>query len=206
VLLCLKREFLDLPQQYRDPVIEHSTVKMHNRFLIWAQEKTAKLHSRKLRSGKCHDGPKELLPPWASHSSTDLGRPSESTAPFFQRLPPEIRQNILIAAFGDRTMHMSLQYDHSRQLVFNQSSGGFLWERYVPPGTKYPPQILRPDPKAPKAWNWRGCPCWQSPYRKSHPYNDQCLPGVARCWKPGTAVLDICLIGAMGWILSCRQA
>lgn len=186
---------------------------MHNKFLSWVQEKAARLRNRKSKARQCQDGPKELLSPWASRSlaltpitsSTDLG-PSASTATsnsaFFQRLPPEIRRKILIITFGDRAMHMSLQYDHASQLVFNPTSGGFAWERYVPPGTKYPPQTLRPDPKAPKAWNWRGCPCWYS----DQPYHyDGCVPGVARCWKRGTAVLDVCLLGAMGWLLSCRQ-
>jgi hypothetical protein len=99
-------------------------------------------------------------------------------------------------------MHMSLEFNYQRQLVFNPGSGG-SWERYMPPAAKYPPQKLRPDTQEPKAWQWRGCPCWHvgTPLH----YN-QCLPGVARCWKRGRDVPDICVIGSMGWLLTCRLA
>jgi hypothetical protein len=201
------------PASTNPPAHRLNTVNMHNGFLSWAQEKTAKLRSRKLRSGQCPDGPKELLSPWASRSlalsptpsSANLGASSTATSDstLFQHLPPEIRRKILIAAFGDRTMHMSLQYDHSRPLVSNPSSGASPWERYLRPGTKYPPQMLRSDPKAPKAWNWRGCPCLHFNQQQTY---DECLRAVAECWKPGTDVPDVWLIGAIGWLLSCRQA
>lgn len=188
---------------------------MRNKIFSWAQEKTAKLRGRKVGAKQSQDGPKELWSPWASRtialtpttSSTDLGPPvltAISASAFFLNLPAEIRRKILIAAFGDRTMHMSLEYNHPRQLVFTPS-GGAAWSRYMPPGAKYPPQMLRPDENEPQAWNWRGCPCWQLG-QPNHPHNDQCLPGIAKCFKRGTAVLDVCLIGAMGWLLSCRQA
>lgn len=100
---------------------------MRNKILSWAQEKTAKLRGRKAGAKQCQDGPKELWSPWASRtialtpttSSTDLGPPvltAMSASAFFLNLPAEIRRKILIAAFGDRTMHMSLEYNHPRQL------------------------------------------------------------------------------------------
>jgi hypothetical protein len=189
--------------------------KMYSKLLNWVRDKRAKLRSREANARQARDGPKPLLSPWTSRSialtptpsCTDLG-PSASVAAsdsaFFQHLPLEIRRKILIAAFGDRTMHMSLEFNHPRQLAFNPRSGG-SWERYMPPLAKYPPQMLQPDTQEPKAWQWRGCPCYHGG-TASYPHLDECLPGVARCWKRGTAVPDICVIGSMGWLLTCRQA
>lgn len=77
----------------------------------------------------------------------------------------------------------------------------------MPPTALLPPEKLQLDKKAPVAWQWRGCPCWRvGRIRRRRYYNDDCLPGVARCWEKASDVPDMCLIGAMGWLLTCRQA
>lgn len=180
---------------------------MHSEFLNWFQGKRA---SGKRRQAQ--DRPKPLVPPFASRSrpltptpscTASIAFASAATADsaFFQHLPPEIRREILVAAFGGRTMHMSLEFNHPRQLV-PSSDYRKPPERYMPSTAQRPPQRLELDEQAPMAWEWCGCPCWSI----GHPHNDQCLPGVARCWKHTTAVPDICLIGAMGWVQTCRQA
>lgn len=189
---------------------------MHNKLLTWVQDKRAKLRSRGTKARQAHDGQKPFLSPWTSQrialtptpSRTDLSSSaSVATADcaFFQRFPLEIRRKILIAAFGDRIMHMSLEFNHTRHLVPKDSLKAPYWVRYMPPTAKYPPHSLKPDTQTPKVWQWRGCPCW---YRGNprHVHTDDCLPGVARCWKHIKDVPDIYLIGSMGWLLTCRQA
>ena len=42
---------------------------------------------------------------------------ANSASPFFQLLPPEIRRDILISAFGDRTLHLDLRLVHPPRVV-----------------------------------------------------------------------------------------
>ena len=192
---------------------QNNMAKMHRKLFNWFQDKRAKLGGKKGKAKQAQEGPKPLVLPWTCRSSplsptpscTDLiASASAATADsaFFRRLPSEIRREILVMAFGNRTMHMSLEFNHPRQLSDLEMS---RWGRYVPPTVHYPPQRLEPDKQAPMAWQWRGCLCWRTGH-PNHPHNDLCLPGVARCWEHASDVPDMCLIGAMGWLLTCRLA
>jgi hypothetical protein len=186
---------------------------MPNKFLNWVQDKTANLCSKRAKARQAQDEPKPFLPPWTIRSGALTPTPScpdlrastlaaTADCAFFQHLSPEIRRKVLVTAFGNRIMHMSLEFNHPSQLV---ELGTSRWERYIPPTAQHPPHRLHPDEQAPKAWQWRGCPCWHMGLPR-YPHNDQCLPGVARCWKDASTVLDCCLTGSMGWLLTCRQA
>ena len=186
---------------------------MHSKLLTWFQDKRAKLRSKTGKARQAHNGPKPLVPPYTTRSRplsptpsfTDLiASASAATADsaFFQHLPSEIRREILIMAFGDQTMHMSLEFNHPNQI---SDLGTSRCGNCMPPTAPNLPQRLEPNKQAPMAWQWCGCLCWRAGW-PSHPHDDLCLPGVAKCWKHTSDVPDICLIGAMGWLLTCRRA
>ncbi|KAF4334531.1 hypothetical protein FBEOM_11638 [Fusarium beomiforme] len=133
---------------------------------------------------------------------------SQHTAPLFQKLPPEIRREILIAAFGDRTVHMDLTYDHPSMPGNRKghTSSQVWW--------------LGVDKTRPKSWYWRGCTCHRVPppwqytlsqkrYSISAVAGDGCCVGLAQncwVWTENGKHRHLCWIGAMGWLLACRQA
>ncbi|PTB39381.1 uncharacterized protein TrAFT101_007825 [Trichoderma asperellum] len=143
---------------------------------------------------------------------------------FFTKLPLEIRRKILIEAFGGRTVHMDLVYDHP---LLPPEEGAFIledgtWRR--PPhgnmnlrfqGGSCDVQNLRLDDSRPKEWAWRSSVCHRNipgcpPTLRNQPAEDYCRFGqtewqrVCLTW-PGEFPTK-CLIGAMGWLRSCRQA
>lgn len=135
---------------------------------------------------------------------------------FFQRFPFEIRRLILIYAFGDKTVHMDLCFEHPPEpwkpkyqklhpthcdinVIYSKFSGD--------------PWVRRLDESKPKQWRWWGSVC----HRKrpsafggkfgNYPDEDACRDGRGtwcEFWpgeKPGK-----CFIGVMGWLLTSRQA
>jgi hypothetical protein len=107
------------------------------------------------------------------------------TSPWF-KVPPNIRRDILRLAFGDRRLHMSL----------------FL-ERQYPLDDIHESK----DIQATMEWQWFGCICHQlvvpdqlpapmtSGANHLGPWADTC--------KSGDPLRGY--MGAMGWLLSCRQ-
>lgn len=93
--------------------------------------------------------PRRILTP--SPSKDDLSLPHQ-TAPIFTRLPPEIRHEILLQAFGGRTVHIDLVYQHppdpSRE---RDNSSGHYGKRFESDSSKR------------KRWQWRGCVCHRNP-------------------------------------------
>ncbi|KAM3496988.1 hypothetical protein MY10362_009642 [Beauveria mimosiformis] len=178
--------------------------------------------------GFVHDGPPTLpkkrryaLTP--TSSATDLSLPPQQHAtansPLFQKLPAEIRIQILTAAFGQRTLHMDLLLSHppcrSRPNAHDRAvlghAGLFIEPSRAGDGKFYP--VL--DTTARQAWLWYGSVCHRNPPgmdlngHKVQPCQDQCRSGVTpdnACgiW-PGVGP-EKCQIGAMGWLQSCRQA
>ncbi|AEO57202.1 hypothetical protein MYCTH_2303064 [Thermothelomyces thermophilus ATCC 42464] len=118
----------------------------------------------------------------------------------FQRLPLEVRQQILTQAFGKRTLHVHLAYDHP--LARKPNSGEnkrrmFLSKRA---DEKRPENRRRhcglgsnlvPDASRPKQWQWFSCVCHRRvvearecrpepqrpPQGRIEPCNDGCLNG-----------------------------
>lgn len=139
-------------------------------------------------------------------------------SPFFEKLPRELRQSILIRAFGDGLVHMDLSFVHP---TAPQEPGCPLYshgginaddvETYFPPRVNW-------DTTTPKSWQW-----WSSVCHRPLPHHDRSAidrrrgvrePGDDYCrygaphycpnW-PGIYPLK-CKIGVMGWLLTCRQA
>lgn len=168
--------------------------------------------------------PRPLTP---SPSDEDLCQSvanATANSAFFQRLPPEIRRQILIEAFGGHAVHMDLRFDHpelpldpeAAHKISSHCRHNIDWEnRY-----RGPPPAWNLDHSVPKRWIWQSSVCherdFQGWYGKrrlagtfSHPAEDRCRFGdisydLCRLW-PGEES-SRCFIGAMGWLLSCRAA
>uniref|UniRef100_A0A8H7TRB8 DUF7730 domain-containing protein n=1 Tax=Bionectria ochroleuca TaxID=29856 RepID=A0A8H7TRB8_BIOOC len=140
-------------------------------------------------------------------------------------LPPEIRQLIQVYAFGNRTLHLSLEFRHQIQLrhrggVHSSHADLSWWPDDIAPE--------KLDPKHLRDWRWFSTVCHRAPPperlgaeplsfgrivcgkdKKGEPNLDDCLYGLGRrghCdeW-PGEYPAK-CMIGATGWLLSCKQA
>lgn len=136
----------------------------------------------------------QILTPTASQ--TDLVSDAKSKGSFFERLPREIRDQVYVLAFSDRTVHIDLRYqypvspDATRALTHAQVSTDPQWNIQARP-----------------QWTWWSSVCHRHPM--GEPWADQCRTGSSRkmCdafysgeW-PGK-----CFLGALGWMLSCKQA
>ncbi|KXX79364.1 hypothetical protein MMYC01_204702 [Madurella mycetomatis] len=127
----------------------------------------------------------------------------------------ELRRQILIAAFGGRTLHLDLRLAHPRRpdpvadvtghRKFEHGLGSAPLSRYYDP-----------DTTAPKTWR---CPArlkiGASPARRVkgdiYPNRDNCLAGepvFCQLWPPENVVgtPGKRSVGALGWLRACRQA
>jgi hypothetical protein len=144
----------------------------------------------------------------------------------FQRLPLEIRRHILAFAFGDRTLHIDLTFDHP---LTRKSSARKKQKRATalpaisPAHCGFGVELVR-DPSQPKQWQWFSCVCHRRPVRqypgtsKIEPHEDGCIAGPRVGSEPGmrgwAGLLCLCefdpslecFIGVMGWLRACRQA
>ncbi|KAK3370633.1 hypothetical protein B0H63DRAFT_487336 [Podospora didyma] len=157
----------------------------------------------------------------------------------FALLPPELRREVLLAAFGERTLHIDLRLMHPRLPDrgdgIDEHGGGL-----APKGWNY-----NPDRTTPKAWRWWSCEChsqfppgskWErravaltgEALKKRWPYHfpsdDTCSrgdPPFCQLWSASSPSPELISppaslgkakkrcesgVGAMGWLLSCRQA
>ncbi|KAH8899031.1 hypothetical protein GQ53DRAFT_363223 [Thozetella sp. PMI_491] len=189
---------------------------MARKLLNWFHEKRAKLNGKGNAQSPADSAPPPIVPAWTqrsrpltpSSSDPDLvAATAAATAgsAFFQRLPPEIRRKVLVVAFGGRALHMSLEFGHPRQLIRTFDGNQWQTTRYMNPGEKWSPQELHPDPGESQAWQWRGCRCMNQ-LQMTGVYHQGCIPGMARCWQHEADVPWYHQIGAMGWLLACRQA
>lgn len=150
-------------------------------------------------------------------------RPERGTAhsPLFQKLPAEIRIQILTAAFGERTLHMDVLPGYppwrrrpvARDRAVPGHAGLFVEPGRAGDGKLFP--VL--DTTARQGWHWHGSICHRNPPgidadnsgHSVQPCQDQCRLGITpddacKLW-PGTGP-DKCRVGALGWLQSCRQA
>lgn len=189
----------------------------------WLKQKVSK-RRKKLQSPP-HEGRFEGLTRRGTHRraikpSTSIDNlTSTPGAKFYTKLPAELRFQILTLAFGNRTVHMDLSFVHpvaarlSTEPPIRGHAGIHIDTRSsCPPTVKW-------DRSVPKSWKWWGCVCHRqrTSHLKTHtdrlrqidpgPAGDYCcFGGSHHCadW-PGEFPLK-CKIGAMGWLLSCRQA
>ncbi|CAH0048171.1 unnamed protein product [Clonostachys solani] len=135
-------------------------------------------------------------------------------------LPAEIRNQIMVEAFGQRTLHMSLELQHPFALTTHKSSQ----RRHTHAGIRYLRPALNSHLRTdlPKKWTWFGCVCHQFaepdegelPGRlrclgvtaESDPGTDYCMEGLGYCNTWPVASPTKCQVGIMGWLLACRQS
>lgn len=187
----------------------------------WAAKKLGKGHRK--RSGP----PEEtfegipLLP--ATRPSTLTPSPSkECLVPaqeclFFRRLPAELRREILVQAFGDRRVHMDLSFVHPVDMASDRRTG--TWRDVPHAGLPAYLGTVNWDTSVPKSWQWWSSVCHRGPPKHLQTFADRhrqvdAGPAMDLCrfggphscpdW-PGEYPLK-CKIGAMGWLLACRQA
>lgn len=138
---------------------------------------------------------------------------------FYQILPYEIRRRIIVEAFGERTLHLDLRLEHP--LKKDDKLVNSLRKRHANMQLFNP--LLR-DTTQRRRWTWWSCICHRS--RRSggsfdfthptimspgdEPARDHCrdclgLPMSMCEYRTGDPP-DKCFVGAMGWLLTCRQA
>lgn len=157
--------------------------------------------------------PRVLTP---SHSRETLilsAAAATANSAFFQKLPFEIRRQILKEAFGNYVVHMDLNYDfpvvplHIRQRHPIHKHANTNGRDTLPPQSKFGLPIN-------KKWQWwssichRDSPSWLEPRMSTRPCNDECRDASYNlaCDKwPGNTP-GKCFIGVIGWLLSCRQS
>lgn len=187
---------------------------MQPKVAAWFQAKLDKLKKKKTTRPQQFPGfsnPRpHVLTPSPSQECLDV---ASTSSPFFLKLPHEIRRNIIVYAFGGRAVHMALSLDHP--FVAGTEPG----QQRPSPHCGIESAALGPlerDYNLPKTWNWRSSVCHRNmpdstckdPVRGwMGPWADQCHAGSpVYCHRwPGDSP-ENCKIGAMGWLLSCRQA
>lgn len=168
--------------------------------------------------------PLPFLPPPSTRSSENVTaqevaatQPAQLNGTFFERLSPDLRRMILIEAFGDRTVHMHLQFDRPLQARPHRKrlhAGGVDVLNQTHSASR--------QMKKPRAWQWYSCVCHRDPVwfversqgvgegkMTSMPMMDTCLRGQPQCCDrpPGDREdMSQCYLGVMGWLMTCRQA
>lgn len=149
------------------------------------------------------------LPFFEDSTPIDKGSATAQAGSAFFNLPGEIRLAVLLKAFGNCDMHMDLRFDIPRYTA--ETAGK---PNHVPVHGGYPPLLYTHNGKPRgtcKAWRWYGCRCHRLNPRVESPQGilyDGCLWGEAMCnaWVDILPIPDRCFIGAMGFLLSCKQA
>jgi hypothetical protein len=134
-----------------------------------------------------------ILTPSPSRENLKIHHGKGSSASFFQRLPFELRREIYLIAFGNRTVHMDLEYNYAEPTgkghARRDRDAKFALDRSVPP-----------------EWRWWSSVCHRNPVADI--WLDQCRSGdnYAMCYMFPGKWPDKCYLGLMGWLLTCRQA
>ncbi|KPM40350.1 hypothetical protein AK830_g6256 [Neonectria ditissima] len=139
---------------------------------------------------------------------------------FFGRLPAEIRQSIQLYAFGERTVHMDLQFERPLNLVEEKPYPSWDIHAKIYQTTTTPD--AHPSNSEDVKWRWFSCVCHRFPpkgtqlsfgRRRNYPWGhfrepdvDMCLTGSGLCNEWPGEWPKKCQIGIMGWLLSCRNA
>ena len=129
-----------------------------------------------------------------SPSQASLIFSSASGGHFFERLPPEIRNQIYMVAFGNRTIHIDLQRNRS-EFPFDPSISFHAGSERRLHCSEHP------------GWCW-----WSSVCHRSPPFDffyDDCRNGgqeFADCELYAGDLPKQCFLGVMSWLLTCRRA
>lgn len=154
-----------------------------------------------------------LTPSPSSESLLDATAAATANSDFFQRLPYEVRRFILIDAFGGRILHMELKYDHPDMPLEKRAQDPELSSFHAYIGMPKQ-QEKRVEGWKPKQWQWQSTVCHRFSPRYvlrvptvAQPHDDSCYSG-EHIWCSAWPGEDMrkCLIGVMGWLLTCRQA
>lgn len=165
--------------------------------------------------------PGALTPSPSRRSSTFAPSLLLNNYGLFGRLPYELRRQVLMEAFGGKTLHVSLTYGHPvvRRPPVKVAEEEEIANRHCGLGSE-----LVPDETQPQAWRWFGCVCHRRTgystseieqrearskfSRTIEPCDDECLKGLlCRCeLREGSSNNAECFVGIMGWLLACRQA
>lgn len=146
----------------------------------------------------------------------------------FGRLPPEIRREILIFAFGARTIHVDLTYnspfirEDKAAPVPRKGLSSTKTSIKTTPMTHYGiSSELVTNSILPPCWRWFSCVCHRWPTwpedtllegSSLSPSDDRCLMGTfCSCVGQDKSQkkrehLDSCYIGVMRWLLVCHMA
>ena len=180
-----------------------------------------RLLRRLLRRGKKDGKEDEEPPPPPLPSLQDADREAwtadQQRQSLFFCLPAEIRHNIVCAAFGDRTVHIDLRL--RPRLYTAETAEGCSPSRFH---AGYPPLLTRWDMElrpggvdvrteddTKLAWRWYGCVCHRNEpgHTWKQPCKDACLRGHAwGCSRHPGNVPEKCMVGAIGYLLSCKRA
>ncbi|KAK3898788.1 hypothetical protein C8A05DRAFT_18683 [Staphylotrichum tortipilum] len=174
-----------------------------------------RLVRRLLHWGKKDEQPALLPLPSLQPVDRDAWTPDEQRQSRFFSLPAEIRHMIVCAAFGERTVHIDLRL-RPRLYTVETAKGcspsrfhaGYLslltrWDLTLRPGID-----VRTEEDKKLAWRWYGCVCHRNRPGETavQPFNDICLQGRGLCSDYPGNVPDKCMIGAMGYLLSCKRS
>lgn len=112
---------------------------------------------------------------------------------FFDRLPAELRNQIYLAAFGDRTLHIELQYSN----------------RLLAPGPRTALDHVNQTPvemNTRPGWHWWSCVCHR--HQRIEHFYDDCRRGAiwTQCPHCSRDTPGKCFLGVMGWLLTSRRA
>ncbi len=175
-----------------------------------------RLLGRGKKDGKEDEEPPPPPLPSLQDANREAWTPDQQRQSLFFCLPAEIRHSIVRAAFGDRTVHVDLRL--RPRLYTAETAEGCSPSRFH---AGYPPLLTRHDmglrsgadgrteDDKKLAWRWYGCVCHRNPPGQvwKQPCTDSCLKGSA--WgcsdHPGN-VPEKCMVGAMGYLLSCKRA
>lgn len=168
--------------------------------------------------------PLPFLPPPPSRGGSNTTaqdapttNPSAHNGTFFERLSPDLRRMVLIEAFGDRAVHVNLQYDRplrARPPRKTLHAGGV---DVLDQGHSASRQMRKP-----RAWQWYSCVCHRDPVwfvergRGAGKGEMTSLPAIDSCLRRRPQLCDAppgdprdmsrCFLGVMGWLTTCRQA
>ncbi|KAF6829486.1 hypothetical protein CPLU01_07892 [Colletotrichum plurivorum] len=183
---------------------------MTNSLSTWIRKKVGR--EKDIREQHFNEPEPLYLPstPRRPITPANVNVPSESpklitpNGPFF-RLPAELRTDIIAEAFGNKTLHVLVEFD-CPPIHTPAGHGG---TRPSPSQTAREGEIAR-HLRRRRRWRWRSCVCHRE--LRDHEWwrtigEDRCLAGEApNCHRWHGETPGKCFLGVMGWLLSCRQA